>query len=899
MIPGFAPHRPLIIHSPDEEDLAFVLHQLLPALGLAREQVNLSGERRLGEFILTSLEEYVVESTVLLAVVSAALLRDGLSGHVVEMAQRHRERGGRFVPLVLADAELPPRLSAFEPLDCATPSSRARSFQRLRELLALPAPAVRDLPCPYRGLRPYDEASAASFAGRAHDARRVAAKLAPPHGVRELFLLGPSGSGKTSFLHAGLLPELRRRAPQGLDVRVARPAELLAEAQATTQPPRPAGPTLLAIDPLEELFALPDDQRAALVRHLERLRAEAQHQLVYCLRSDFRGELRRSPLGAAFEAAERVDLPPLQGRELAEALCAPARELGVALAPGLVRSLLHAARHEERGCLPILQLVLAELWPHREYHLLTEDSYRQLAGPHANGLSAILERQLSRAIRSLASVEDQRVALRVLLRLVQFGEGRADTRRRQPRQALASGEPPEQLERVLTHLTQHRLLLHDSAEGAPCVELAHETLIDAWPELQRFLAEHRSAARQRRALEQRALQWRARADPARRDGLLDEIELQEIHQQLTAEVLAQLGTSAVLGEFLRASRAHLDDERAERERQLQQQRAQLTRYLIDKAHSFLRGARPARAFPLLDEARSLGATSVALACLFHWARRGLPTACLPLDAPAAPRPAAATLPAALVEKSPLGSHLAIARGRVLRLFDLSADADPKRIEVSSTITGLSWAPAGHHLAVTSDDDTVRLWDAASGQVDSPLLEQPSAIQRLEWRDATALRVTTHSAELSWSPRYPPVPTPEASAAAPPAPPASLDVEFAARQLRAVAADRNVQVTAPAQQSRLDHRHPIVALAWSPEGERLAVACRDGTVRVWAPLDELVLLPDLHCKRVTSLAWSSDGAHLFAYTDSALAHTWPTPHHLPSAAEWEEARRAHAHLPRSG
>lgn len=888
MIAGIKPHLPLIIHSPDDDDLAFVLHQLLPGLGLKREQVNISGERRLGELILKSLEDYVLEGGVLIAVISAAISRDGLSEHVLEMAQRHRERGGRFVPLVFADGDLPPRLAVFEHLDCTTPPARTHSFQRLREWMVLAAPPPHDLPCPYRGLRPYDEAAMAAFAGRGHEARRLAAQLVPPNGVRELYLLGPSGAGKTSFLHAGLLPEVRRRAPEGFDLRVVRAGALLAE----EQPAPVARPSLVAIDQLEEIFALPVEQRDLLFARLEAMRGDPQLQLVYCLRSDFRGELRNSRLAASFEQAARDNLKPLQGAELAEALRAPALSLDVELAPSLLRRLLQEAEGEASCSLPLLQLALTELWPHREYNLLTEDSYQELARAHASGLAAILERQLSRAIHSLPTLEDRGVALRILLRLVQFGEGRADTRRRQPRSALGGGEPTEQLQRVLAHLTDHRVLQQDGDDDASFVDLAHEMLIDAWPELQRFIRKHRVAERQRRALEQRASQWTARRTAAPSDGLLDELELQEIHQQLSPEVLSELGTSAALADFLRASQEHLVEERAERERELQRQRAQLIRYLIDKAQSFLRGGRPARAFPLLVEARDLGASGTAISSLFHWARRGLPIATH--EAVAAGPLLRAPPATSILEQSRRGTYVAIARGRVLRLLDLSTEGEPRHVDASGNITGVYWAPESAHLAVTSEDRTVRIWDATSGKVASPLLEQPSDIHRLEWRDAQSLLVTTTSAELYWRPHYPPEPSLDPSAA-PPAPPAALEAPHPSLVIRAVAHDRNVYVTSDSQSARLDHRAPVVSLAWSPEGERLAVACRDGAVRVWSRLDELVLLPDLSCKGITALAWSADGSRLLAYVRDAVARCWSTPHQPPTAQEWDDALRNHAAL----
>jgi hypothetical protein len=53
----------------------------------------------------------------------------------------------------------------------------------------------------------------------------------------------------------------------------------------------------------------------------------------------------------------------------------------------------------------------------------------------------------------------QAIARRILLRLVQFGEGRADTRRQQPVAALrTAGDDPALFEATLEHLAANRLL---------------------------------------------------------------------------------------------------------------------------------------------------------------------------------------------------------------------------------------------------------------------------------------------------------------------------------------------------------------------------------------------------------------------------------------------------------
>src|SRR5438270_12409619 len=92
--------------------------------------------------------------------------------------------------------------------------------------------------------------------------------------------------------------------------------------------------------------------------------------------------------------------------------------------------------------------------------------------------------------------EEQAIARRTFLRLVQFGEGREDSRRQQPLSALESAaDPPGVFERVLARLILRRLVVPDvvrvGAATAEVLDLAHEALITGWPRLQGWVRESR------------------------------------------------------------------------------------------------------------------------------------------------------------------------------------------------------------------------------------------------------------------------------------------------------------------------------------------------------------------------------------------------------------------------
>ncbi|MFZ1597693.1 MAG: SUMF1/EgtB/PvdO family nonheme iron enzyme, partial [Anaerolineae bacterium] len=125
----------------------------------------------------------------------------------------------------------------------------------------------------------------------------------------------------------------------------------------------------------------------------------------------------------------------------------------------------------------------------------------------------------------------QAIARRIFLRLVQFGEGRADTRRQQPVTALRSpSDPPGELDRTLEHLVGSRLLtlsgeveavttgkgpsfLTMADEGITrhasrtTVDIAHEALITGWPTLQEWVQEGRAAELTRRQVGRVAEEW--------------------------------------------------------------------------------------------------------------------------------------------------------------------------------------------------------------------------------------------------------------------------------------------------------------------------------------------------------------------------------------------------------
>ena len=595
-------HDVFIAHADD--DTPFVGGELLPMLNLAVDRVILSSELPFPAFTEQAIEDSVRRSRLTIAVISPAYLRDRWAGFAELLSRNVHDdgRGGRLVPLVIAECEMPAILRQHATLDARTAQQREAAAARLREQLGRPDPETASLACPYPGMRPFSTAMAARFHGREREIESVLGRLHA--GEREIYVIGPSGSGKSSLIAAGVLPRVQATADgDRFAVHCLRPGEHPAQRLAEALGGEPASfdgavgrllerahcsRLLVFVDQLEELFTLADpEQRDCFIRALRVLRADRRCHLIAALRADFYGALMSSELWPDIEGRfTRLEVAPLRGDALRRAIETPAFEAGVYLERALVERLISDAAAEP-GALPLLQEALVLLWARRSHRLLRLASYEALdadpathvPGAHGaelrtghnasrearSGIAVALARRADAALHDLTPAE-QRVAQRIFLRLVSFGEGRPDTRRQQPRAALAScGTEDMSADLVIDRLIDARLLTSDATlRGEPLVDLAHEALIAGWPRLQHWLLSRRDDEQRRRLLELHAVQWVQRGRGS--VGLFDAIELAEAERWIAGDTARELGHSDDLPRFLAASRDAIAE--AERQRQL-------------------------------------------------------------------------------------------------------------------------------------------------------------------------------------------------------------------------------------------------------------------------------------------------------------------------------------------
>src|SRR5262249_8604903 len=416
-----------------------------------------------------------------------------------------------------------------------TPSARSL----LAELEALASSRrsgpVGDNGSPFAGLAAFQEEDAGRFFGRDRDIDLVVAELRSRPLVA---VVGPSRAGQSSLVRAGVIPALKRSG-EAWDAHILRPgrdplaalAGVLALADGSAgdgadgaaleqlrAEPGTLGARLralathkrrriaLLVDQLEELYTLgaPPAERAGFLACLAAVADDAPSPLrvLVSMRSDFLDRLAEDRRLGAEIARGLVLLSPMDPAGMREALLRPVEASEHRFEPPALVDRMVDAVASTPGALPLLQFTAARLWEHRDRdrRLLTEASYEQLGGV-AGALATHAD-----AVLAGMSAAQQALARAVLVRLVTPERTRAPV---SVTELHALDPDPALVDGIVQHLTAMRLVVSErGGQGAdPTVELVHESLIDRWPTLVRWLDENQGDAAMLARLRAAARDW--------------------------------------------------------------------------------------------------------------------------------------------------------------------------------------------------------------------------------------------------------------------------------------------------------------------------------------------------------------------------------------------------------
>ncbi|MDX3133070.1 helix-turn-helix domain-containing protein [Streptomyces europaeiscabiei] len=352
---------------------------------------------------------------------------------------------------------------------------------------------------PYRGLTRFEPDDRDLFFGR----DRMVDELSElTCGSSFAVVFGASGSGKSSLLRAGLVPLLQERiAQQGRKavLRILTPGARPATTYGHLLTPEADDPECwVVVDQFEEVFTL-CRERAERDRFLDLLLAArdpgSRLRVLIAVRSDFYARCAEHPRLAEALHGSGLLVGPMTADELRDAVIGPAQAAGLIVERTLTARIVEEVL-DEPGGLPMLSHALLETWRRRKGRMLTLAAYEA-----AGGVRGAIAASAEEAYGELSPAQAH-AARHLLLRMVEPGQGNADTRRPLSWEEMAGWEDTD-VRAVAGRLTRARLLTTDD-DG---VQLAHEALITCWPRLREWIDADRERLRHHRQLTDAARTW--------------------------------------------------------------------------------------------------------------------------------------------------------------------------------------------------------------------------------------------------------------------------------------------------------------------------------------------------------------------------------------------------------
>lgn len=752
---------------------------------------------------------------------------------------------------------------------------------------------------PFRGLLYFREEDANRFHGRERVINELLDELqAHPF----LCIVGASGSGKSSVVRAGVVPAVHRGAlswpgrpgqealhsndwPYQVITPGRAPLTTLAAKLTQADPSVRATSQLMAdmqdgddslhlylhrelaeglrffliVDQFEEIFTLCEDEqerRQFVDNLLTASGPDGRLNLLLTMRADFYER------AAGFEQlwtrlqTNQYNLGPMNAEELREAMQRPLVDTPWSFQDGLVDTILQdlgagGGQSPEPGALPLLSHALLETWKRREDDVLTIAGYQAADG---------VEGAIARTAEQVYSGLDEPLkplAQQMFMQMVELGEGTQDTRRQAGRQRLLTMFGEDTGNKLLTELTNARLVVADEAD----VEVAHEAIIRNWPRLRHWLDENREDLRDYRRLSENAKEWAQnenRPEYLYRGGRLDRaLELKTNRPEWLQEV--ELA-------FLQAGQEQKEREKAELAAQIQQKEQ-----LQAEKRAAGRLRRLAIGLVVVGVVAFIAATAAFINGLrVQRLQRQFLADSIALRAPTigerADDPALGALLAieALTIGEEVGRNVTDLVDAALRQLGRSGLA-VSLTEPEGHVRAVAISPDGRLLAAASDDRKVYLWSLENAQAPELLTtldDHTASVRAVAFSPDSDLLATAGEDELIllWDVT-------------------GIDTSSGRTRVDRALAATAVPVPPPValpDPIRLEgHERDVRALAFSPDGQTLASAGNDPEIFLWDLADPQAEPEKLagHENQIRDVAFSPDGTLLASAAADETARLW--------------------------
>jgi WD40 repeat protein len=630
--------------------------------------------------------------------------------------------------------------------------------------------------------------------------------------------------------------------------------------------------------------------------------------LVLSARSDFYPDIQNhNDLRIAVQNSQ-VSLGTMNKEELEAVIEGPPKALGATVDKKLTEKLIRdigldpasgSSDEYDIGKLPLLEYALEQAWAKR--------TGPQIGLPQYAGLEQALEERAN-TLYSRLSVEEQAAAKRLFVSLVTPGEGREDTR------ARIDMPGDKTMRRVVQTFagTEARLIVTDETGGRRSVEVSHEALIRHWKELREWIDANRDNLRTRARLREERTEWlKQDRDPdllgipslrlkevqklseepgdVRIDDIQDYVEalLDHDRQRKEAEEARQradLESARRLADERAKSEEKERSLRKQAERSVKRARRRLWFALAASLLVLFAAGYAFREARIADEQRSFAFDRQSAAMSEFAAALNNETHAL----------AALSRAAARENRALDGVELALAAwpqragggflerpmlGDAVRYLSLSFSEHPPVavLRHGGSVNGAVYSPDGKRILSWSKDNTLRLWDAATGAaVGEPLRHEeavlgavysPDGKRILSWSDDKTLR--------RWD---------AATGAAIGEPLQHEDKVNGEGVLRlwdaatgaAVVEGRPVwdAETGAVIGELLRHEGPVNDAIYSPDSKRILSWSDDKTLRLWdATTGASIGAPLQHGGPVKGAVYSPDGKRILSWSQDKTLRLW--------------------------